>query len=256
MNVLIVDDEPLARDELKFLLQEHSDVNIVGEAANSREALILARQTHPDAVFVDIRLPDRDGISLAKELIGSDGRPLLVFATAYDNHAIEAFSLDATDYILKPFSSERLNETMDRLRKLLQAPVADPALISTLEQAITTLNPQLWQKVKRITVQEEGRTLLINPEDIVFVVREGRDLWMHLKDNQHRCSGSLSDLEKKLAPHLFFRVHRAFLVNLTAIEEITPWFNGAYQLTMKDAQHSQVPVSRNVVSELWAMIQM
>lgn len=256
MKVLIVDDEPLARNELSFLLQEHSDVTIVGEAANSREALLLTRQTRPDVIFVDIHLPDRDGISLAKELINPDGRPLLVFATAYDNHAIEAFSIDATDYILKPFSSERLQETMGRVRKLLQTPTADPLFLNSLEQALATFHQPTLQKIKRITVQEADRTLLINPEDILFIAREGRDLWIHLQNGRHRCSGSLSDLEKKLTPPLFFRVHRAFLVNLTAIEEITPWFNGAYQLTMKDVQHSQVPVSRNVVHELWTLIQM
>ena len=256
MKILIVDDEPLARDELSFLLREHADAAIVGEAGSSREALAVALQTLPDVVFVDIHLPDRDGISLAKELIGSDGRPLIVFATAYDNHAVEAFSLDAADYILKPFSSERLAETLDRLRKLLHSPAPDPRFLTELEQAISTLRHPLLQKTKRIAVQEDGRTLLISPEEIVFISREGRDLWLYLQNRRHRYSGTLSDLEAKLSPYLFFRSHRAYLVNLTAIDEITPWFNGAYQLTMKDVQRSQVPVSRNVVRELWDLIQM
>ena len=256
MKTLIVDDEPLARDELAYLLQDHPDVSIVGEAANSREALALAQKTAPDVIFLDIQLPDRDGVSLAKELITPSGRPLIVFATAYDNHAVEAFSLDAADYILKPFSAERLQETLERLRKLLQTPTATPAFLSTIEQALTALQQPDRQKAKRIIVQEDGRTLLIKPEDIVFIAREGRDIWLHLHAKRHRYTGTLADLEAKLAPYLFFRTHRAYLVNLAAIEEITPWFNGAYQLTMRDAQRSQVPVSRNVVHELWARIQM
>lgn len=247
MKVLVADDEALARDELIYLLKCHPDISIVGEATNGREVIEKTGQLEPDVLFLDIQMPEFDGLATAKRLLTLDKPPYLVFATAYDCHALEAFSLEAVDYLLKPFSQERVDNTLDRLRKMLQKP---QLTLEDLANALGRLNVQTSRSPKRIAVTDEDKTLFVDPEQIYYIYREERDVWICLFDKRYRCPHSLQELEEKLSSFSFFRPHRGYLINLQHVSAITPWFNGAYQLSMKDQARSNIPVSRNQVKAL------
>lgn len=247
MRVIVADDESLARDELLYLLGCHQDIAVVGEAANGREVIEKISQLTPDIVFLDIQMPDVNGLVTAKEIQKLDRPPFLVFATAFDCHALEAFELEAVDYLLKPFSQERVNDTLDRLRKLLTKPQLS---LDALEEALGRLRVETSRPPKRIAVTDNDKTLFVDPEQIVYILREDRDVWICLTEGRYRSSFSLQELEDKLRSYSFFRPHRSYLVNLRYVSATTPWFNGAYQLIMKDRAKSIVPVSRNQAKNL------
>lgn len=247
MKVIIADDEALARDELIYLLNRHSDVSIIGEASSGREVLAKINQLEPDVVFLDIQMPQIDGLAAAKEILRLNNSPYLVFATAYDCHALEAFALEAVDYLLKPFSADRVDNTVDRLRKILDSP--QPPL-DTLVTALQKLPLPSVRNLKRIMVTDDETTICIDPEQVVYIFREEREVWICLTDSRYRCNYSLHELEGKLKSFAFFRSHRGYLVNLQHVASITPWFNGAYQLIMNDRAKSVIPVSRSQVKAL------
>jgi DNA-binding LytR/AlgR family response regulator len=248
MKVIVADDEALARDELIYLLERHADVSIVGEAVNGREILDKIRQLEPDVVFMDIQMPEVGGLAAAKEMIGLEKSPYLVFATAFDCHALEAFALEAVDYLLKPFSPERVDSTVERLRKLLVKP---QLTLDVLTDALGSLQTQTGGCLKRIAVADEDQTLFVDPEQIVYIFREDREVWICMTEGRYRCNYSLHELEEKLKRFSYFRPHRGYLVNLQYVTAITPWFNGAYQLIMKDRAKSVIPVSRSQVKALY-----
>jgi DNA-binding LytR/AlgR family response regulator len=247
MRVIVADDEGLARDELLYLLGCHRDVVVVGEASNGREVVEKISQLAPDVVFLDIQMPDVNGLVTAKEIQNLARPPFLVFATAFDCHALEAFALEAVDYLLKPFSQERVNDTLDRLRKLLAKPQLS---LDTLVDVLGRLQVEASRPPKRIAVTENDKTLFVDPEQIVYIFREDREVWICLTEGRYRCPFSLQELEEKLRSYSFFRPHRSYLVNLRYVGAATPWFNGAYQLIMKDRAKSVIPVSRNQVKSL------
>ncbi len=247
MKVVIADDEALARDELIYLLGRHPDVAVVGEAASGQEVLAKIDQLEPDVVFLDIQMPQLDGLATAKEILRLKKSPYLVFATAYDYHALEAFTLEAVDYLLKPFSADRVDNTLDRLRKMMVSPQLP---MDTLVTALAKLPLPAVRNFKRIMVTDEENTVCIDPEQIIYIFREDREVWLCLNDRRYRCNYSLHELEEKLKSFAFFRSHRGYLVNLQHVVSITPWFNGAYQLIMNDQAKSVVPVSRTQIKAL------
>ena len=248
MKVIVADDEELARDELIYLLERHADIVIVGEAINGSEVLEGISRLEPDVIFMDIQMPKTDGLTAAKEIIHLKKAPHLVFATAYDCHALEAFALEAVDYLLKPFAPERVDQTVERLRKLLIKP---QLTLDMLTNALGTLQGQSGGNFKRIAVADENQTLFVDPEHIVYIFREDRDVWICTVQNRYRCNYSLHELEEKLKTFSYFRPHRGYLVNLHYVTAISPWFNGAYQLVMKDQAKSIIPVSRTLVKALY-----
>lgn len=248
MKVMVADDEELARDELIYLLKRHGDIVVVGEAVNGSEVLEGIRKLEPDVVFMDIQMPKVDGLTAAKEIMRLKKPPYLVFATAYDCHALEAFTLEAVDYLLKPFAPERVDSTVERLRKLLIKP---QLTLDMLADALGRLQRQTDGNFKRIAVTDDNQTLFVDPEQIVYIFREDRDVWICTVGGRYRCSYSLNELEEKLRNFCFFRPHRGFLVNLHYVAAISPWFNGAYQLIMKDQGKSVIPVSRSLVKALY-----
>jgi DNA-binding LytR/AlgR family response regulator len=248
MRVIVADDEELARDELIYLLERHADVVIVGEAVNGSEVLEEISRLEPDVVFLDIQMPQVDGLMAAKEIIHLKKPPYLVFATAYVCHAFEAFSLEAVDYLLKPFAPERVESTVQRLRKLVMKP---QLTMDVLADALGSLQRQTSGNFKRIAVSNENHTLFVDPDQIVYIFREDRDVWICMADSRYRCNYSLHELEEKLKGFSYFRPHRGYLVNLHYVGAITPWFNGAYQLIMKDQAKSVIPVSRSQVKALY-----
>lgn len=259
IRTMIVDDEMLSRDELRYLIHTHEDFEICCEAGNAVDAIKSYIELQPDVVFLDIEMQDMDGMMVAKQWQSLKNPPLIVFATAFDHHAVDAFAVNAVDYLLKPFDKNRIEETINRIRSILQngqtakgvQELTEPSLI----RSHVTHSP-FMNKVPKLIVEDRDRTILINPEDIVYAYREERKVYLKTKDRLYATLFSLQHLEEKLQSYPFFRTHRSYLVNLNMIAEMVPWFNGAYNLVMKDDEGSTVPVSRNYVRELMEKLEL
>jgi DNA-binding LytR/AlgR family response regulator len=237
---LIVDDEAPAREELRHLLGEVDDVQVVGEAANATEALELIRSVSYDVVLLDVRMPGGSGLDIAAALQELPHPPKVIFTTAYPDHAVEAFDLAAVDYLLKPFDADRLARAIARAltsshdghHDLGAAPVAAPA---------TTL--------ARIPVQRGERTVLVDESAIVYASAARGYSYLQLADERVLVSFSLNELERRLHGG-FFRVHRSYLVNLDRVRELVSDFKGGLSLVMGDHHHSRVEVSRRQTRDL------
>lgn len=253
LKVFIVDDEAPAREELRYLLEQFAEVSVVGEASSGEEALEAVLQAGPDAVFLDIHLQDRDGVDVGQELLESMvNPPVIIFASAYEFHAVRAFEAEAVDYIVKPFSELRLEKTMNRVKKMMRK--SEPAVASSpmLEEKLHSLlqNVLVDQQPRRVPVEKNGKIMLIDPNDIVYATLEGRYASIYTGCEQYATTFTLQELESRLSRQQFFRTHRAFIVNLGKTAELVPWFKGSIHLVMQDQRKTEVPVSRNVVKEL------
>jgi len=199
---------------------------------------------------------------VARKLLEEDQTIMIVFATAYDQHAIQAFEVNAIDYLLKPFDEERVLKTVERIRQRkqnLQNDSQDVALNNSLREllkkmagesvAATTAQLQV-PKISKLAVQGEESIVLIDPKDILYVYRENRDVFIKTSDKVYSTKYTLQTLEEKLASYSFFHAHRSYLVNLNFAKELVPWFNGAYTLVLNDEERSRVPVSRAYVKAL------
>lgn len=242
LKVYLVEDEPLARDELKYLLLRTGQTEIVGEADRIDEALEEIRQLSPDVVFLDVHLARGTGLELARELNGLANPPVVVFATAYDEHALQAFDLNAFDYVLKPFDEDRVRQTIDKITRWLPQrgnnPVSQPRYPGSM---------QIEQRGK-LAVTADERIVLLDMHRILSVCAEGGRVTIRSLDGDYSVDSTLVELERKLGSRPFFRAHRAYIVNLDHVKEIEPWFNGTYNLILGDG--SKVPVSRNYAKDL------
>lgn len=240
LRTFIVDDEAPARRELRYLLERVADVEVVGEAGNATAALAGIRETSPHLVFLDIQMPGLSGLELARFLDLLPVRPLLVFATAFDEYAAEAFDVEAVDYLLKPFSEERLVRAVAKARRAL-------AVVSPLRPAGGRQPTEICRKVPLY----RGDTIVPTAIDrIVFARAEGGEVYVHAVDGRYRARLTLGELEQKLASSGFIRTHRSFLVNIDHVREVIPWFHGSYKLVMDDRERTEIPVSRYNVKDL------
>jgi DNA-binding LytR/AlgR family response regulator len=236
-RALIVDDEAPARAELRYLLEEFNHVQVVGEATNGEEALLLLRSLSYDLVLLDIRMPGGTGLQVASALRELPHPPKVIFTTAYPDHAVEAFDLEAVDYLVKPFDADRLGRALDRaLSNAVDDPQPRPPSPGT-------------EPLVRIPVQRDGRTVLVDRTAIVYASAVRGYSYLKLADERLLVSFSLNELERRLRGH-FFRTHRAYLVNLDHVRELVPDFKGALVLVMNDRQRSRVEVSRRQAREL------
>lgn len=228
IKALVVDDEAPARSELRFLLDEAGGVEVVGEASNASEALQLIRAIPYDVVFLDIDMPGLSGVQLAEMFAQLDRQPSIVFVTAHGEHAVKAFEVAAVDYLVKPVEVDRLRQAIARLI---------PA------EAATT-------KIERVPVEKAGKKLLLQVDDIFFIMAKDDYSYLHTDGERFLSTISLAQLERKLEPNGFFRVHRRYLVNLARVREVVPMYGGTLLLTLGDKAATQVPVSRRRVPSL------
>jgi len=243
LKAYIVDDEPLARDELAYILRRSRKVEVVGEAGTLEQALQEIPKLVPDVVFLDIQLNEDSGIQLAQQLAHVEPRPDIVFATAYDEYALKAFELNAVDYILKPFDEYRIGQTVEKMAKLKQAQEGAAAAADSHRIAGADRD-----RIDKLAVTVDDRILLIHVDKIISIGSvEGKSVVV-TDTGSYKVSEPLVAFEQKLHHTPIIRVHRAFLVNLDAIVEIQPWFNSTYNLIMKDG--SSVPVSRSHIKDL------
>ena len=247
LRALVVDDEQLARDELCYLLGELGLVEVVGQAGNGPEALAAAADLHPEVVFLDIQMPGINGFEVARRLVAEEPAPSIVFVTAFDQYAIEAFEVNAVDYLLKPVDPVRLEQSVDRARRRR-------AIGGTLDDRIERLVRLMAEREDRhgqMAVKVGERFLLVRPEEIIFASL-GEDSITIVTG--HLCGTSnyrtLDELQARLDPAIFWRVHRSHLVNINQIKEIVPWFSRNYILRMKDSKGTEIPVSRSQTRRL------
>ena len=229
LKALVVDDEAPARSELRYLLGECGGVEVVGEAGNAVEALQLIKAIPYDVIFLDIQMPGLTGVQLAEVLSGLSRPPAIIFVTAHSEHAVKAFEVRATDYLVKPVELDRLKQALSRLE-----PAAD--------QAPT--------RIERIPVEKAGKKLLVNVEDILYVMAKDDYSYLYTSTDRYLSTISLAQLEVKLEPVGFFRIHRRYLVNLSRVKEVVPMYGGTLLLTLSDAAATQIPVSRRRVPAL------
>lgn len=252
IQVMIVDDEALARDELKYLIAKNPAFTVCAEAESGIDALKKNMELQPDVIFLDIHMPDLDGLLLAKQWKQQKRSPMVIFATAYDEHAVEAFETRAFDYILKPFQEKRVMQTLESIVEQKE-PARKASGFASYHPADA---PGEDGKVNKLIVEEGDEIFLVCPGDIVFVSREERKVYIHTKTRKYRSTYTLKELENKLSKFGMFRCHRSFIVNLERIQAMLPWVNGAYNLRMDDRNRTEVPVSRNYVKELKERLQM
>ncbi|MBK8583011.1 MAG: response regulator transcription factor [Flavobacteriales bacterium] len=224
MNALIVDDERLARNELRRLLEPFSTITVVGEAANADEAEEQVSKLKPDLLFLDINMPGRDGMELLEAL---EPAPHVIFVTAYDEHAVKAFELNALDYLLKPIDPDRLAAAINKLA----------AIPKEGDQTRERLGPE-----DRIFLKDGEKCWFVALKDVRLLESEGNYVRVRFGDQKPLVLRSLNSLEKKLDPHVFFRANRKQMVNLAYVDQIEPWFSGGLNVTLNSG--ATVEVSR------------
>jgi two-component system LytT family response regulator/two-component system response regulator LytT len=285
LTALIIDDEPLARQELQYLLDAAGDVSVLAQGSNGIEAVELIRSHKPDVIFLDVRMPGLDGFAVLKKVLTLDRKatlPQVVFATAFDQYAVKAFEVNAVDYLLKPFDGKRVIKTLDKVRArlaLLNEPAAASdageragtrngrvagaeakldALIRMVEEqaalvaAPTTTPGQVGlPRSGKVVVRAQSRLLLVDQKDVCFAtIEDGRiSVVTRTVEGDSNCR-TLEDLTDQLDAEQFWRVHRSFVVNIQHIREVVPWFKSSYQLRMDDRKQTEIPVSRSQTKRL------
>lgn len=234
MHTLIVDDEPLARNELAYLLEQCEEVTSVSEADSIEEALEEMLQKTVDLIFLDIHLTNESGLTLAEKIKQVKNPPLIVFATAYDDYAVKAFELDAKDYVLKPFEQSRIQQAVTKAYETHQKE----------NQQLQEL-PQ--EPLNALPIQLNDRIFLVKIEEIIAVGVENGATTIYTKKREYPINEPLSTIEKKICHRTFLRVHRSYLINVNAIAEIQPWFNHTYQVTLEN--QLKIPVSRSYMKD-------
>jgi two-component system LytT family response regulator len=243
LRVLVADDEAPARRKLARFLGEHGDVELVGEATSGLEAVDLIAATTPSVVFLDVHMPDLDGIGVVEALGREAYAPAIVFVTAYDRYAVKAFEFCAVDYLLKPYDRERFERALARARESLGSPVPlDRRLVEMVAQA---RNEERY--ARRLLVPRDGSSIFVSIRDVVRLESDGNNVIVHARTGTYEMRATLESLEARLDPEVFARVHRSHLVNIDEIAEIHPWFHGDYKLRLRDG--SEIAWSRRYAAK-------
>jgi two-component system response regulator LytT len=254
LRVVLIDDEPLARQELAYLL-ESAAVEVIAQGSNGIDAVDLIRTHKPDLVFLDVQMPGLDGFAVLKKLLDKKTKmPQVVFATAYDQYAVRAFEVNAVDYLLKPFDRARVLQTIEKARTRIAA-ASDPDTSAKLdallrlvgEQAQASTQPAAVHRTNssKVIVRAQNRLLLVDQRDICFAsIEEGAISVVTPTVEGHSNCRTLEELMDQLDPEAFWRAHRSYVVNIQHIREVVPWFKSTYQLRMDDPKKTEIPVSR------------
>ena len=244
IRCIIVDDEQPALDELAYILSKIEDVEVLASSNSASKALKEIRTKKPDLVFLDIHMPVQNGFYVARMVATFDKPPVIIFATAFDQYAARAFDENAIDYVLKPFSEDRIRKSIERAKEVISSK-GKAVTIRKLDRLIEGMG-KTRNSVVRISVENKGRILLLDPDSIFFCKSEEKKIFISTQNDQFNCHSvsSLNELENILINHPFFRTHRAYIVNLSYVKEVIPWFNGRYLLNMSDEKSTEIPVSR------------
>jgi len=251
LRVLIADDEPLARDRLRSLLKTEPTVELIGECGNGPDAIAAIRNAAPDLVFLDIEMPGATGLDVM-QAIPAAKRPAIIFATAHDRFAVDAFDLQAVDYLLKPFDKERFQTALKRAHEHIRTRAAAASATNGTPAnggagAPAAENGE--KKSDRLAVKADGRLVLLKPDDIVWVEAADNYVVLHLKEGRLMLRETLTAIEERLGPASFTRVNRSALVHLDQIRELQPTFHGDYVVILRDGS-TKIPLSRSLRGQL------
>jgi two-component system, LytTR family, response regulator LytT len=249
---VIVDDEQLALEELAYLLKSFPDIEVAGTGRNGLEAIDLIEQLEPDLVFMDVQMPGLDGLSVIGKL--REKRiplPYFIFATAYDQYAIEAFRLEAMDYLLKPVDRERLGQTIERARRAL----ADKAKGTPAPENGSM--PRSSVQRTKLLVKSHNRNFIVDAQDVIYATIDDGLITVVTSALEGQSNyRTIEELQSNLDPDVFWRVHRSYLVNINKIREVIPWFKSSYQLKMDDKKQTEIPVSRVQTKRLRTLLKL
>lgn len=240
IKTLIVDDEPIARDRVRRMLREETDVEIVGECGNGAEAVAFINENAPDLIFLDIQMPEMNGFEALRS-ITADKVPAIIFVTAYDQYAIQAFDVHALDYLLKPFNRERFGRAVMRAREQIEKSQS-----GNIDERLASLIADLKtgkKYLERLVVKSVGRVFFLRTDEIDWVEAAGNYAKLHVGRESHLIRETMNGLEAKLNPDKFLRIHRSTLVNIDRIKELHPLFSGDYTVNLKNGV--ELTLSRN-----------
>ena len=236
LRILLVDDEPLAREGLRILISRDADVTAIDEAKDGREAVEMIRKHRPDLVFLDVQMPEMDGFGVLEE-IGAEQMPPAVFVTAHDKFAIQAFEINAIDYLLKPVTEERFARALARAKQHLQSQPSGEASRQVLSLLETIASPRSY--LKRLAVRSAGKTVFVDVNDIDWMEAAENYVQLHVGRALHLLHVTMNRVEQSLDPETFLRIHRSIIVNVRRIKELQPALHGEYVVTLQDGVRLQ-----------------
>jgi two-component system LytT family response regulator len=248
LTVLLVDDEPLAREGLRILLARDPDIGAIQDAKNGHEAVASIREARPDLVFLDVQMPEMDGFD-AVRVVGPESMPAVVFVTAHDQYAIQAFEINAIDYLLKPVTEDRFAKALARVKARLAASTGGDTNRQILSLLETMASPTRY--LKRLAVRTAGKTILVDAADIDWIEAAENYVQLHTSGGSHLLHVTMSTVEKSLDPAIFLRIHRSVIVNVSRIRELQPVMHGEYAITL--ASGARLQSGRNYSEKLRAL---
>lgn len=239
IRTLIVDDEPIARTGIRRELEREPDVEIVGECSDGYHAVTAIHEKRPDLVFLDLQMPEIDGFAVV-EAVGSEHMPMVIFVTAYHQHALQAFEIHALDYLLKPFNRERFQSALQRARKQIQQASLEglsERLLALLQESESVRRASPSPKyLERLVVKASGRIFFLNTEEIHWIEAADNYVRLHVEKDSHLIQGTMSRLESRLNPEMFLRIHRSAIVNIKFIKDLHPLFHGEYVVHLSNGK--------------------
>jgi two-component system response regulator LytT len=259
INTLIIDDERPAREELIYLLKSFPEVNVVALGKNGLEAVALIKEHDPDLVFLDVQMPGLDGFGVIKKLVERKLRmPQIVFATAYDHYAVQAFEVSAVDYLLKPFDKTRVAKAIERAKKMVEAHTSP---VQRLESLVNQLGADVPKRSPahpvKLLVKSQSRMILIDADDMIYASIQDGAITIFSRDTEGVSNyRTVDELMEMLDPGIFWRPHRSYLININHIKEVVPWFKSSYMLKMNDKRASEIPVSRAQTKRLRELLKL
>jgi len=252
ISALVVDDERLAREELSYLLKDFPEIEVLQTASNGLEAVNLIADLEPDLVFLDVQMPGLDGLGVIRKLRDEGAyMPHFVLATAFDQYAVEAFRVEAIDYLLKPVERERLAESVGRAKRAIEE-----------KQHLQEKSPESTESIgapkrSKLLVKNNNHNLIIDAEDMIYATIDDGLITVVTSNFEGQSNyRTIEELQSNLDPNLFWRVHRSFLVNINRIREVIPWFKSSFQLKMDDKKQTEIPVSRIQTKRLRALLKL
>jgi two-component system, LytTR family, response regulator len=241
IRTLIIDDEPLARQGIRLLLKDETDVVVAAECANGKEGLEAIQRESPDLVFLDVQMPGMDGFDLLASL-PEDRTPVIIFVTAYDQHAVKAFDASATDYLLKPLRAARFKEALARAKRELQS--RDTITLNLRLQALLEVAKPKTSYPTQFSIKEGEHTAFVRVSNVDYIEAAANYVILHAGQQNHILRETLANLEERLSPKTFLRIHRSFIVNMARVSGIKPTFRGEHVLTLKNGK--ELPMTRGV----------
>ena len=255
IRTLIVDDEPLARRNLRVLLERDPQIEILEECRNGREAIKAINTLTPDLIFLDIQMPEMDGFDVLAR-VGPEQIQAIIFVTAFDQYALKAFDVHALDYLLKPFDDERFTRALERAKSQIAAREINQLsdrLLALLEQRESERGSKRDERyLTRLMIKASSRMMLLKVDEIDFIEADGNYAKLHVGRKTHLLREKMNDLEGRLDPAKFVRIHRSIIVNLDRIKELHPHFNGDYVVVLEDGR--QLRLSRTRREQLEARL--